>query len=74
MIVIQSYTKIDSLVIFFTKEGIEEMINYLNFIKTKDESIHLNIGNELNEIPIDNEMFVVPHIKLINVDSLKKGS
>jgi hypothetical protein len=72
MITIQSYTKIDNITIFFDNEGIEEMISYLSFIKNKDESFHLSIGNELTESPFDTETFVVPHVKIINVDKLVK--
>mgnify|MGYP000856053773 FL=1 len=70
MINVQSFIKDDSIIIFFDNEGIDEMISYLNFIKNNDTSFHLNGGNELDENPFDEKMFVIPHIKIINPDKL----
>ena len=72
MITIQSFIKIDSITIFFDNEGIEEMINYLNFIKNNDASFHLSSGNELADIPFDEKFIVVPHLKMININKLDK--
>jgi hypothetical protein len=70
MITIQSNIKISSVTIFFDNEGIEEMIGFLTHIKNRDVSFHLSIGNELEETPFDEDMFVVPHAKIINIDKL----
>ena len=60
MITIQSHIENTSITIFFDKEGIDEMIEFLNFIKNKDESLHLTIGNELEKNPFDEELFCYP--------------
>ena len=70
MITIQSHTETTSVTIFMDTAGIEEMINLLNFVKNKDESLHLNIGNELEENPFDEDLYVIPHAKIINIDKL----
>jgi hypothetical protein len=72
MIIIQSYTKIDSVIFFFDEKGIEEMISYLNDIKNNNTSFHLTSDNELDEIPFDEEIFIVPHSKIVNVDKLER--
>jgi hypothetical protein len=72
MIAIQGYKNSNkSITILFDANGIDEFINYLNFIKSKDASMHLNIGNELaDELVYDNEMFIIPHLKIINLDRI----
>jgi hypothetical protein len=49
------------------------MISYLNFIKNTDTNFHLTICNELDEIPFDEKIPVVPHIKILNVDRLEEN-
>jgi len=40
--------------VFLNAKGIDELIIYLNFIKDKQEHMHLVIGNELSEeMPTD---------------------
>lgn len=70
MIAFQGFKKSnDSIFIVLDNEGIDELINYLNFIKDVDSSIHLNEGNELvSDENIDKDMFYIPHVKLINLD------
>jgi hypothetical protein len=72
MIAFQGFKKSkDSFFILLDTDGIEEMIGYLNFIKNQDSSIHLNEGNELiNHHDMDDDMYFVPHIKIINIDKL----
>jgi hypothetical protein len=72
MITIQGFKKSkDSIFILLDNEGIEEMIGYLNFIKNQDSSIHLNEGNELiKDNDIDDDMYFVPHVKIVNIDKL----
>ena len=74
MITVQSFVKNDSITIFFDNKGIDEMIDYLNSIKNEDVSFHLSDGNELETTPIDDKMFVVPHIKILNVDKLNSSA
>ena len=59
----------DSIFIVLDTEGIDELIDYLNFIKN-ESSMHLNVGNELSTDAeeIDSDMYVIPHIKIVNVD------
>lgn len=71
MITIQSYIKNDSITIFLDNDGIDEMIRYLNFIKKKDCSLHLSEDNELEQTPFDENMFVVPHLKILNTNKLE---
>lgn len=75
MITIQGFKKSkDSFFILLDTEGIEEMIGYLNFVKNQDSSIHLNEGNELiNDNDIDDDMYFVPHVKIINIDKLEEN-
>jgi hypothetical protein len=70
MIAFQGFKKSnDSIFIVLDNEGIDELINYLNFIKDVDSSIHLNEGNELVvDDNIEDDMFYIPHVKLINLD------
>ena len=73
MITVQGYKNTrDSIMLIFDMKGIDEMIEYLNFIKTHDASMHLNIGNELNNDTkdIDDDMLIIPHLKIINLDRL----
>ena len=56
---------------FLDTEGITEIIDFLTLIKDKDTSFHLSIGNELEEKPFDEDLFVVPHAKIINIDKLE---
>jgi hypothetical protein len=78
MITIQAFKDYThSIYIVFDKEGIDEMISYLNLIRDNDTSMHLNEGNELGghvEVtPSEGgEMYIVPHLKIINIDNLEK--
>lgn len=72
MIAIQGFKKSkDSIFIILDTEGIDEMIEYLKFIKNQS-SMHLNEGNELssNTEDIDNDMYLIPHVKIVNVDKM----
>ena len=72
MIAIQDFKKSnDSIFIILDTKGIGEMIDYLNFIK-KASSMHLNKGNELsiNNQNIDDNMLLISHVKIINLDIL----
>ncbi len=79
MITIQAFKEQGhSVYLVFDTVGIDEMIKYLNFIKTHDASMHLNVGNELGDevliYPIEGgDMDIVPHVKIINLDKLEKG-
>ncbi len=59
----------DSIFLVLDNEGIDELIDYLNFIKNVDSSMHLNEGNELvSNDDIDDDMYYIPHVKLINLE------
>lgn len=55
--------------ILLDKEGVEELINYLQFIKLNEESIHLTAGNELNDDPSQNMNNNVKHVKIVYIKS-----
>ncbi len=44
---------------------IEELISYLQFIKEKNEHLHLTAGNELSEEKSLNGNEIISHLKLI---------
>lgn len=77
MITIQGFKNSkNSIFILLDADGINEMIDYLNFIKDTESSMHLIEGNELgSEIEVlsnqGEEMYIIPHLKLINIDNLK---
>lgn len=74
MIAIQGYKESnDSIFLVFDTEGINEMIDYLNFIKDRDSSIHLTKGNELSSDTkeVEDDMYLITHVKLINIDKLE---
>ena len=74
MIAIQGYKESkDSVFLIFDNEGIHEMIDYLNFIKDKDSSMHLSKGNELSSDTeeVEDDMYLITHVKLINIDKLE---
>ena len=48
--------------------GVEELINYLRFIKNNQESFHLVAGNELNEDASQNENEIIKHVKLVYLE------
>jgi hypothetical protein len=48
--------------------GVEELINYLHFIKNNQESIHLVAGNELNEDASQNNNEIIKHVKLVYIE------
>lgn len=52
MITFINYKNIpEQLEIIVDKQGIEELIEYLNFVKQSEDHIHLTLGTELNEYP-----------------------
>ena len=72
MIVIESTKQDVSINIFLDHEGIDELIDFLNYIKKNDESLHLTQGNELEETPITANGKLIDSVKLIYVS--KKNS
>lgn len=48
--------------------GVDELINYLHYIKANQESFHLVAGNELNEEASQNENEIIKHVKLVYVE------
>ncbi len=63
MITIESDKKSDGIEIFLDREGVDELIDYLQFIKNENETFHLTVGNELSEEPIKGG-YCVKHVKL----------
>lgn len=73
MIAIQGFkSSKDSVFLILDLKGINEMIEYLNFLKEKDSSMHLNQGNELSSDirDIEDDMYLIPHMKIINIDKI----
>jgi hypothetical protein len=55
--------------ILLDANGIDELIRYLQFIKLHDESLHLTVGNELNEEESQQNGYqAIKHVKLIYVE------
>lgn len=54
--------------ILLDSEGVDELINYLHFIKNNQESMHLLAGNELNEEVSQNGNEIIKHVKLVYVN------
>jgi len=57
----------EGIEIILDAEGIDELINYLQFIKSNQESFHLVAGNELNVEASQNANELVKHVKLVYV-------
>ena len=51
--------------IFVNKEGVEELIRYLNYIKEKEDHIHLLVGNDLSSEVIQEGSFLVKQVKIV---------
>jgi len=54
--------------ILFDSEGVDELINYLISIRDQKDSMHLLVGNELNDDPSEMGYSNVKHIKIIYTD------
>lgn len=54
--------------ILLDSRGVDELINYLHFIKSNQESIHLVAGNELNEEASQSENEIIKHVKLVYME------
>jgi len=51
--------------VFCDSEGVEELINYLRYIKANQEHMHLLAGGELGELLVKEKNSLVKHAKLI---------
>ncbi len=51
--------------VFLDKDGVDELIEYLNFIKNNDEHFHLLIGHELEENPIEEANTIIKQVNLV---------
>lgn len=58
----------EGIEVFLDADGVDELINYLKFIKNNQESFHLLAGNELNECKNQNENVLIKHVKLIYIE------
>ena len=54
--------------ILLDSRGVDELINYLHFIKDNQENFHLVAGNELNEEASQNKNEIIKHVKLVYVE------
>ncbi len=57
----------EGIEILLNAEGVDELISYLQFIKSNQDSIHLVAGNELNEEPSQSENEIIKHVKIVYV-------
>lgn len=51
--------------VFLDKDGVDELISYLNFIKKNDDHFHLLIGNELKETPMVETNTIIKQVNLM---------
>ena len=58
----------EGIEVFLDAEGIEEMINYLNYIKEHSDHHHLIVGKELDSKLINSANKLVKHVKLVYLD------
>lgn len=72
MISFESEKSINNIYLLIDKEGIDDLIGYLNYIKHNNESFHLVLGNEIEENPIIKGNSAVGHVKLIYLDEQDK--
>ena len=54
----------ESLSIYVNREGVDELIRYLQFIKDEDDHIHLVIGNELSNEIFEDGNSLIKHVKI----------
>ncbi|MEO6454406.1 MAG: hypothetical protein ABIN97_10055 [Ginsengibacter sp.] len=76
MISFITYTNANEQIeIIADKQGIEDLIFYLEGIKKDKDHMHLVIDNELNNYPISNErkeqVVLIKHVRLQYADSLE---
>jgi len=67
MIKIEIDSSNEGVQLLLDNEGVDEMINYLHFIKNNHESIHLVGGNELDEETSQNGNKIIKHVKIVHV-------
>ncbi|MCG3167163.1 MAG: hypothetical protein POELPBGB_02947 [Bacteroidia bacterium] len=54
--------------IYIDSDGINELINYLNFIKNEEDHMHLVAGNELSEGLNQKGNKCIKHVRLVYID------
>ena len=59
---------LDGLTIFLDKEGIDELVRYLEYIKKEKDRMHLTVGNELSEEIIVQDMSIINQVTLRYLD------
>jgi hypothetical protein len=55
----------ESVSIFVDNDGVEELINYLQYIKAKDDHMHLVVGNELTEEILEIGNSLIKQVKIV---------
>jgi len=55
----------EGMEIYLDSADAEELIDYLRYVKKDNESMHLLVGNELQEKLINNDNSLLKHVKLI---------
>lgn len=59
----------ESVEIYLDENGIDELINYLGYIKHNKDHFHLLVGNELSDDKKQFQNSLVKHCKLIYLES-----
>lgn len=66
----------EQLELIVDDKGIDELIDYLNYIKKDKDHMHLILGNELEEVPIYGERkgktIIAKHVRLEYFDDNPK--
>lgn len=60
----------EQLEVIVDKQGIDELIEYLKFVKQSEDHIHLTLGTELNEYPENLELGVI-NVKSVRLEFYK---
>ncbi|THV57073.1 hypothetical protein [Chryseobacterium candidae] len=60
----------EQLEVIVDKQGIEELIEYLKFVKQSEDHIHLTLGTELHEYPENLEPGVI-NVKSVRLEFYK---
>ena len=60
----------EQLEVIVDKQGIDELIEYLKFVKQSEDHIHLTLGTELNKYPENLELGVI-NVKSVRLEFYK---
>lgn len=55
----------EGIELFLDSAGVDELINYLTYIKLNEEDMHLTIGNELSTDIMHDGNSLIKHVKML---------